>query len=479
MITQRTFSRLASLTVISTILAAGSGLHAAEAPDAPTLADILVDKGIISPEEAARIQTPAEPGLAQLLVRKGILSAEEVRHLGETPEEAPVFARQAAEPPMPSPPPTEATTGQVPPAPPSVTSQFALSLYGYVKLDAIYDSQRTEGGEVGFFVRPESPEGDDDALHITAKQTRLGLRVAAPTVSGWKSRARAEIDFYGSASENGSSTRMRLAYLSLENGPWQILAGQAYDAWNMVLPKLANYSAGGKQGTLWSRRPLIRATRTWELDNGATLAGTLGAARHIGLSDVDALGDSLDGGEDSALPLLQWNLQYATEMPAGEARFGMGGHYGKEEVERFLPDGSDDFVTSLLMVSADLPLTDFLSLTGAVWTGENLSNYQGGVGQGINLVRNTEIAASGGWVQMHWNTTPELQFNFGYGIDNPDDGDISPGGRLANTSWTANVFWTFLPSTTWILEYQYLDTEYAGAADAENNRVQSSLIMKF
>lgn len=375
-------------------------------------------------------------------------------------------------------------TGRTPvpvetPPGPKVSSRFDLSFYGYVKLDAAYDSQRTAVGDLAFFSLPDSGAGDDDGFSLTAKQTRFGMKVTAPEVRGWETRGRIEMDFYGSASDNAANPRMRLAFLEWEKNDWTILAGQQYDAWNTVLPKTVNFATMGRHGALWSRRPQIRATRTLELAGGGSIEATIGAARTIGLDDIDAAGDGMDGGEDSGLPMMQWNLRYHPGGTMEDVTFALGGHYGSEDVERNARVREESYVTSLLIGSVHFPVHDTLKLSGTLWTGENLGNWQGGIGQSLNLTGNTEIAASGGWIQASWYPLADLNLNLAYGLDDPENADLNDGQMESSETWFTNLYWTFLPSTTFALEYQYLKTGYKAAADAETHRLQSAFIFKF
>lgn len=362
---------------------------------------------------------------------------------------------------------------------PKVASRFDLDFYGYIKLDAAYDSQRTVNGDLAFSALPDSGSGDDDAFSLTAKQTRFGMKVAAPDVAGWHSAGRLEIDFYGSASDNAANPRMRLAFLQLKNGPWSLLAGQDYDAWNTVLPKTVNFATMGRHGALWSRRPQLRLTRRFDLAGDSTVSATVAAARTIGTTDIDAAGDGLDGGEDSGLPMLQWNVKYNATGNKDGLTMALGGHYGTEEVERDALHRDASFVTSMLIGSVHLPLNPAFQLSGTLWTGENLGNFQGAIGQRLNLARNTEIAASGGWIQAAWYPVNDLNINFSYGIDNPKDADVADGSPDRNETYFTNLYWTFLPSTTFALEYQYLKTGYKNATEATTHRLQSALIFKF
>jgi uncharacterized coiled-coil protein SlyX len=347
-------------------------------------------------------------------------------------------------------------TGRTPvpveaPPGPKVSSRFDLSFYGYVKLDAAYDSQRTAVGDLAFFSRPDSGAGDDDSFSLTAKQTRFGMKVTAPEVRGWETRGRLEMDFYGSASDNAANPRMRLAFLEWEKNDWTILAGQQYDAWNTILPKTVNFATMGRHGALWSRRPQIRATRTVDLNGGGSIEATIGAARTIGLTDIDAAGDGMDGGEDSGLPMVQWNLRYNPGGTMEEVTVALGGHYGSEDVERNARFREESYVTSLLIGSVHFPLRDTFTLSGTLWTGENLGNWQGGIGQSLNLAGNTEIAATGGWIQASWYPLADLNLNVAYGLDDPKNKDLKDGQMERNETWFTNLYWMFLPSTTFAL----------------------------
>lgn len=361
---------------------------------------------------------------------------------------------------------------------PSVTSKFDLRLYGYVKLDLAYETQRTHFVDQGYFVKPNSGSGDDDALSFTAKESRVGLAVTAPPVGNWSPSGILEYDFYGSGSQNAANPRMRLAYLKLDSPKWSLLAGQDWDSWNF-LPKSVDFSGWGQHGALWSRRAQLRLTRKVALEGKDRMEFTLGLARHIGVNDIDGAGDELDGAADSGRPLVQWNVAYKPAFKHGIARFAVGGHYGWEDAEQSALNREERFITSLLLANFSLPVTPRLTLAGFVWTGENLGGYNGGIGQGLNLARNTEIAAQGGWLQAQYQVARNLRFDLTAGIDDPDDKDLGPGGRIKNVSYSANVFWEFIDSVTLALEYEYMKTSYKGGPRPVNNRFQSALIFQF
>lgn len=364
-------------------------------------------------------------------------------------------------------------------AKPVSRSGLDLDFYGFVKLDAAYDSQRTVNGNLALYVLPESGNGDDDAFSLTARQTRLGATLSAQPIDGWKASGTAEIDFYGGGSENAANPRTRLAFAKVSSADWELLAGQDYDTWQVVLPNVVNFSAYGAQGALWSRRPQVRLTRHITMASGDKLSLAVGIARTLGASDIDGGGDGLDGGSDAPMPTFQWNALYTSKWQHGTAKFAFGGHYGFEEVEASATLRAEEFNTALAMLSFVIPVSQQWKLLGSIWSGENLGTWLGGIGQNLNLSRNTEIAATGGWIQAQFTPSKDLNLGVSIGLDDPDDGDLNPGMRSKNETLSLNLHWQWLPATTLAFEYQYLKTRYLGSTTASANRFQSAVIFKF
>lgn len=58
---------------------------------------------------------------------------------------------------------------------PAVRSKYDVDLYGYLKVDAIYNTDRVVDGNVNLFVLPQGTNEGDDQFNLTARQSRLGL----------------------------------------------------------------------------------------------------------------------------------------------------------------------------------------------------------------------------------------------------------------------------------------------------------------
>lgn len=134
-----------------------------------------------------------------------------------------------------------------------------VDLYGYAKLDVLYDLDNYLGNAV---VRSSIPvDGDakksESHFNIHAYQSRFGFRTSTPTSMG-PFKTRIEVDFWGSPTKESSSQMLRLRHAYAEwNG---ILAGQTssnFGPETSYMPTLDFYGqAGGPNG----RVPQVRYT---------------------------------------------------------------------------------------------------------------------------------------------------------------------------------------------------------------------------
>jgi hypothetical protein len=101
--------------------------------------------------------------------------------------------------------------------------------------------------------------GDDDQFNLTARHTRVGLRLKGPEVKGIETEGNVEIDFYGKGDELNNNPRMRQAWFAL-NFPdrWRLLAGQTNDTQGPLDMATLNIAVGWGMGNLGSRKPQLR-----------------------------------------------------------------------------------------------------------------------------------------------------------------------------------------------------------------------------
>jgi hypothetical protein len=362
-----------------------------------------------------------------------------------------------------------------------VRSKLDIELYGYVKLDAAYDTSRTDVGNFARWVEPEGSNENDDEFNMTANQTRLGLKIAGPQEGEMRTSGRVEIDFYGDGAENRPDPMMRHAYMDLgwPEDRFSILAGQTWDVISPLSPDTLNYSVCWWAGNIGYRRPQIRLTKAFAVNDKADLKLEGALARTLGVSNdfTD------DAGEDAGFPGAQGRVSLTFPwLGYKPTTLGVSGHWAKEELDTSASGDSKHFDSWSLNLDLTQPINEWLSVKGEMFTGENLSAYLGGIGQGVNTVRNKEIGSQGGWIAASLRPLGKWRFNLGISIDDVDNGDLAQmtgDRREYNRSIFGNAVYSIDKNTEVGLELSQWDTEYDGQSDGDNTRAQASLIYKF
>ena len=343
---------------------------------------------------------------------------------------------------------------------------YAFGFSGYFKGDAAYDANRTYPGNFAIWV-PYGGSKDDDAMHITAREMRLGLDFSW-CENGYCTKAKLEYDFYGlgaepsglNAMENKATSMMRHAFLEVTKGRWSILAGQTSDVISPLVPRTVNYTVCWAQGNIGYRRPQIRVSTWADLGGNAKLKAAVAATRTIG-SDLD--GDKIDDGMDAPLPTVQGRLGLDMKFgESGSAAVGVSGHYGIEKwgVEDSTETESWSFNTDLMFV-----VNTRVSVSGEFFVGQNLGTYFGGILQSVNPMMN-EIFSMGGWGMVSVIPVDRLTVNAGYAFDDPDDEDFELPEDIAetfsdkNSVIFGNLMYALTSTVTAMLEVSYLKTEY-------------------
>ena len=372
-----------------------------------------------------------------------------------------------------------------------VWSTLDIKVYGFVRLDAAYDSQRTTGSNYALWVDTEDTRDEDSQFGITPRHSRLGLDIAGPDVVGAKTTGKIEIDFddTDSHSHNKPSPVMRHGYLKIDwpEHKFSILAGQTWDVISPLNAPTLSYSVLWWQGNIGYRRPQIRLTKEFDLGQDTVWKWEVAAARTIGRRTglTRAGARPGDTGEDSGLPSVQARTSVTGPGFGGRpTTFGISGHWGEEEIDQDVFDNHRSLVTWSLNLDANVPITDWLRLKGEAYVGENLNAYLGGIGQGVDVARLKEISTQGGWVAASFTPThaqwKKWQFNVGAGMDDPDSSDMrTVGARTFNSCIFGNAWYAINDKTKVGFELSHLKTDYRRQRDADSIRAQLAFIYSF
>lgn len=374
-----------------------------------------------------------------------------------------------------------------------------IQFYGFLRMDAAYDTSRMSDTQIPVFVRSEDPNAPGAApenqseFTLYTRMTRFGLNLGGgelKAIGSPKLTGRIEVDFYGGpASDSRNMFRMRHAWAKLQWGNFFLLAGQTSDLISPLYPSVNADMLMWGTGNLADRRPQTRAQYT--LPIGASqlfIQGAAGLTNAIDRKDLDKNG--VPDGEVSGLPTLQGRL--ALRLPLWKTddgkshplEIGAWGHQAWEKLDAPL-DGTeeDSFQSSVVGVDLKLPLyQDRLALTVEGWTGKNLSDVRGGILQGINTKTGAEIQATGGFAQLSWTAVKTERYknvlHAGIAMDDADEADLNDDGRDLNYAVYGAVQSVFGHFTLGI-EYLHWVTEYVGFGNGTSDRVNLYTIYNF
>jgi hypothetical protein len=147
-----------------------------------------------------------------------------------------------------------------------------IKLYGFLRLDTIFDSQQPNNSQIILFVKSPDPraggnENGDFTMH--PRLTRLGIDWSGPRIAKLgdaRLSGKLETDFQNGGTESRQIIRIRHAYLNLGWKEFSILAGQTWDTISPLFPtvtltrssgtRVTSVTAGRNCASLMSRRPV-------------------------------------------------------------------------------------------------------------------------------------------------------------------------------------------------------------------------------
>ncbi|OGR44621.1 MAG: hypothetical protein A2X35_04755 [Elusimicrobia bacterium GWA2_61_42] len=342
----------------------------------------------------------------------------------------------------------------------SATSKYKVNFYGHIKTDVTLDTHGMSGDDYSYYVASDKDAEQD--FRISARGTRFGFDVT----DGDKVSAKIETDFLGLSESVGGTAgsttdlRLRHAYLTLKAGKFEILAGQTWHLTPLEFSGTNNEFAMGYSGVLWMRAPQLRATYKHS-DKLAFAAAAVRPTRK--LTDAE--------GTASGAPQMQAQAQ----LKLGKAKLTLMGAYGvwkKTTHER----GE----VKLVDLGYNVPLLDGLTLNGQLWTGQNLYDFLGGIGQ--NQYGNASVKASGGFANLNIKPAGRFSYNLAYGIDNPVNSKLAAASKTRNVTALANVNWLCYDKVTVTFEAAKQVTEYkltSGYEEIDNLHYQLSMKFPF
>lgn len=321
------------------------------------------------------------------------------------------------------------------------------------------------GGSTGFSVR----------------QTVLGLDARGPHLFGATSHADVRVDFFANSEQSNYAAagllRLRTAHAGLQ---WQNTEAYVEQDRSLLAPNVPSSLVAVAQpefswsGNLWTWNPQIGVSHQIELtpSNRLKLQAALIDTADPQLPGAPPNMSTISRAERSRWPGTEARVAYAWGDPNLGPEVGVSGYYSPHETGNNLR-----FNAWAAAMDLRLPITTHLAFLANAYRGAGL----GGLGGGgyvdyVYLYAGTrEIARAlddvGGWTQLNGKVGERLEFNGGYGIDNPFAGQIHASteipeyatyyGLARNRSVFGNVIYSPSSYLLFSLEYRRLWTNYA------------------
>ncbi len=163
-------------------------------------------------------------------------------------------------------------------------------------------------------------------------------------------------------------------------------------------------------------------------------------------------------------------MQARVGLAKKEIKAGAWAHWGTEETAA-LVGGETRFTSVAVGLDVSVSLTDKLAIEGECWTGSNLTDIRGGIGQGINRETGEETASTGGWAQVAIKPADRWKLYAGATIDAPDEEAVPRGGRIRNQAFYVVSRYRPWKNFQAAVEYLHWTTEYKELDDGTANRV--------
>jgi hypothetical protein len=349
-------------------------------------------------------------------------------------------------------------------------SGFSIVPYGAFWADMIYATERTNPGAFTFFVLSEERQGED-TLTIDARRSRFGFNLTGPDIpidGGLQSGGQLEIDFQGDfIIENRAEMLLRHVYWEAKNDRQRILVGQTWDVLSPLYPRTLNYAVGWLAGNIGFRRAQFR------YESFGFVSDDVAWILQSSLNQDIVPDFTTSPGvvrESTNWPVFEARGALKLNPDAGEqaTTLGVSGHIGETGFD-FLTAGPpplnlppvDDgrFETWSYSVDFSAPIGDRASFQAEFFRGRNLSPFLGGVGQGVCPCTRTGIDSIGGWADLRYAWTDFLSTSVGYGVDDPEDGDLL-FGRSYNQFIYSNVLVALTDALSTGIEVTYWKTLY-------------------
>jgi hypothetical protein len=410
----------------------------------------------------------------------------------------------------------------------SATSRWDLTIGGFVKVDAGYANQAAGGGPAGmeaYFPDRNNANGNQNVSNAAGSfteatgQTALSFLIQGPDTWGAKTTAFVMGNFLGQPTNNGQAGvrygtfTLTHAYMDFTWASTKLIVGQNWQLWGFQPSYnffgLFDLLMGGRGNTV----PQISITQDFSknfygsfgIQEPYNFKDQLGGSANLGTANALQLGLTPNG----TVGMVATNPRVTSEMPDFAAeigyksdacgrigpnvmQFALGGFWGQDTMIYVDPNGpanhySTDHVNRWgaafkafipIIPEKNLNKAGSLSVSGSIFTGQNLANwflgaraiiapvpYDQEIGHGASPAWNTPVT-TGGWAQVSYYLTDKVYLNglagYNRNYESATYKMIYPNQINQWQQWIVNLIYDVNPAVRFGVEYTYGNSSFNG-----------------
>jgi regulator of replication initiation timing len=318
-------------------------------------------------------------------------------------------------------------------------SKYRVRLSGIALMNLFSNRGTTDNMDIPSLVMGPNQGGNFGA---TLRQSEVSLEVFGPTLAGAKTSAEVQADFAGGFPNtwngvNSGIFRLQLASARLDWPTTSVVVGQD----SLFISPLSPTSfaslavpAFNYAGNLWAWTPQVRVEHRFNLSDTLKMALQAGILDNLtGEFPANSYFRSPGPGENSGQPAYALRTAWTTGVFGRSVTLGTAGYYSRQDWN--FNHNADGWAG---MVDWEIPLVARLELTGEFYRGRAVGGIGGGISRSVLFLGDPDNPATairpldsrGGWSQLKLRATSKLEFNAGFGIDNPTAAEV----RLASGS---------------------------------------------
>jgi hypothetical protein len=373
-------------------------------------------------------------------------------------------------------------------------SKYRVRLSGIVLMNLFSNRGQTDNQDVPSYVI--GPNQGDGNFGATLRQSEIGLEVFGPTLAGARTSANLQADFGGGFADtwngvNSGIFRLRVASMRLDWQHTSVVVGQdelfisplSPTSFASLIVPAFNYA-----GNLWAWTPQVRVEHRFDIGDKQNITIQAGILDNL-TADFPAhqYFRAPQAGENSGQPAYALRTSWTRTLFGHPLTLGVAGYYSRQDwAFEHYSDGWSG------MADWEIPLSGRVSLTGEFYRGRSVGGIGGGISRSVVYLGNPDdpttavrgLDSLGGWSQFKIRANSKLEFNAGFGLDNPYAAEIRAaeasqqyvGGLLVqNRSGMVNFIYRPRSNLLFSTEYRYLQS--LGLYHFNNSADQINIMM--